>query len=291
MPQETWRINCYFHGFCIFVYHCAPKISSRVFFVSRKLDWSFQIPAIRGDIPLLWNQFGNHMKRLMLGLIAWAVLNGPVSAQGAPVVVELYTSQGCSSCPPADAMLHDLAQLDGVIALALHVDYWDYIGWKDEFADPAHAKRQRSYAAVAGRRSVYTPQMIINGTSDIVGGRKAEVLDVIARHAAVPPMVHLDVQRAGDVLTIKARLRGPAPGPMVVQMLRFQPMRKSRITRGENAGKLLEYANIVQDLRILTGWDGHDAFTFDTEMTGDLPAVVLIQGARMGPIFAAQVVR
>ena len=84
-------------------------------------------------------------------------------AQQQPVVVELYTSQGCSSCPPADAMFAELKDRKDVIAIALHVDYWDYIGWKDEFGHPAHADRQRAYAAKAGRRSIYTPEMVVHG--------------------------------------------------------------------------------------------------------------------------------
>jgi hypothetical protein len=226
----------------------------------------------------------------MFGLIAALLLAGPLRAQGAPVVIELYTSQGCSSCPPADAMLHDLAEQSGVIALALHVDYWDYIGWKDEFADPAHAKRQRGYAAVAGRRSVYTPQMIVNGTTDIVGTRPDDVQDAIARHAAVPPLVTMTAQRAGQDLTIRAQVVGPAPGQMMVQILRFAPQRMARITRGENAGKTISYANVVQDLEILQIWDGHGDLELRTAIQGDLPAAILIQGARMGPIFAASIV-
>jgi hypothetical protein len=99
------------------------------------------------------------------------ILSAPSLAQDRPVLVELFTSQGCSSCPPADALLHKLARRDDVVALALHVDYWDYIGWKDTFAKAAHSARQRAYAREAGRRMVYTPQMIINGADHVVIGR------------------------------------------------------------------------------------------------------------------------
>ncbi|MEL6315991.1 MAG: DUF1223 domain-containing protein, partial [Pseudomonadota bacterium] len=132
--------------------------------------------------------------------VGWAA---PAAAD-TPVVVELFTSQGCSSCPPADALLHELAKRDDVIALALHVDYWDYIGWKDEFAHPDYAKRQRGYAIEAGRRSVYTPQMIINGVTDIVGARPMELSKAIAEHAAAPKALDLTLDRAGDVVTISA---------------------------------------------------------------------------------------
>ena len=104
---------------------------------------------------------------------------------GGPVVVELYTSQGCSSCPPADAFLaRELANRDDVIALALHVDYWDYIGWKDDFADPQHTDRQRDYARAAGQRTIYTPQMIIAGKDHVIGSHPAEVKKLIRAHAS-----------------------------------------------------------------------------------------------------------
>ena len=102
-------------------------------------------------------RFSNILTAAFLGLTAGVAL--PVAAEQRPVVVELYTSQGCSSCPPADVMFNELAERDDVIVIALHVDYWDYIGWKDEFGDPAHADRQRAYANTAGRRSIYTPEM------------------------------------------------------------------------------------------------------------------------------------
>ena len=102
--------------------------------------------------------------------VVWLGLSGPVLAQGASgVVVELYTSQGCSSCPPADAYLEELAQEPGVIALALHVDYWDYLGWKDEFANPDFTDRQKTYATANGSNTIYTPQMVVAGTDMVEG--------------------------------------------------------------------------------------------------------------------------
>jgi len=96
-----------------------------------------------------------------------------------PVVVELFTSQGCSSCPPADAFLNDLSRRDDVIALSLHVDYWDYIGWEDPFATPESTNRQRRYAPVLVERSVYTPQMVIDGAAHEVGSKRKAVTRLI----------------------------------------------------------------------------------------------------------------
>ena len=110
------------------------------------------------------------MNKTVFAFVAFLLsLAIPATAQENPVVVELFTSQGCSSCPPADALMHDLAAREDVIPLALHVDYWDYIGWKDPFGNPAHADRQRAYAAAGNRRTIYTPEMVVGGVTDIVG--------------------------------------------------------------------------------------------------------------------------
>ncbi|WP_415920202.1 DUF1223 domain-containing protein [Tateyamaria sp. SN6-1] len=231
------------------------------------------------------------MKNLIpLAFAAVTALTSTVAVAQSPVVVELFTSQGCSSCPPADALLHDLAERDDVIALALHVDYWDYIGWKDEFADPAYAKRQRGYAIEAGRRSVYTPQMIINGETDIVGARPMELSKVIADHLKQPSPVDLNVTRDGDRVRIQATATD-ASAPYIVQMVRYTPAREARITRGENAGHTLTYANVSEGWKILTQWDGTVALDLTADAPGDKPVVVLIQMGPHGPIEAAAQLR
>lgn len=230
------------------------------------------------------------MKKLIPFLLAALSLAGtPVAAQS-PVVVELFTSQGCSSCPPADKLMHDLAERDDVIALALHVDYWDYIGWKDEFAVPANADRQRGYAMQAGRHSIYTPQMIINGVTDIVGARPMELSKAIAEHASRPSPVALRVSRSGTAISIAA---DPVTieGPMTVQMLRYQPERTADIKRGENAGHVLTYANVTEDWQVLTEWNGAAPLSLEANAEGENPVVVLIQQGKSGPILAAAQLR
>ncbi len=226
------------------------------------------------------------MKHLLSTILAaWMAFTVTASANG-PVVVELYTSQGCSSCPPADKLFHQIAQRDDVIALSLHVDYWDYIGWKDEFADPAHAMRQRDYARKAGRRSIYTPEMIVNGMTDIVGARPIELAEAIMAHKDKGTAKHLNLARADGSLTVSSEPMATG-GPFVVHMLRYQPAREARITRGENAGHTLSYANVVEDWTVLGQWDGRTPLNLDTPVTGDAPVVVLVQGQRKGRIFAA----
>ncbi|MEO0745645.1 MAG: DUF1223 domain-containing protein [Pseudomonadota bacterium] len=231
------------------------------------------------------------MKKLIpLAIAAATSLTAVQALADQPVVVELFTSQGCSSCPPADALMHDLAERDDVIALALHVDYWDYIGWKDEFADPDYAKRQRGYAVEGGRRSVYTPQMIINGETDIVGTRPMELSKVIAEHSARPETVKLDVARDGDTLNIAAEAHG-ASGPFLVHMVRYTPERTAKITRGENAGHTLTYANVTEDWKILAQWDGATMLEMTAAVTGEKPVVVVIQQGQHGRIHAAALLR
>ncbi len=203
-----------------------------------------------------------------------------------PVVVELFTSQGCSSCPPADELMHELANRDDVIPLALHVDYWDYIGWKDEFANPAHSDRQRRYAVVAGRRSIYTPQMIVNGETSIVGARGIELADAIQKHKARDTGVSVTIKRADGTLSISAKT-GNGPDDMVVHVLRYQPKRDVKILRGENAGRHIYYANVVEDWRVLTEWSGKRDLVTDMPVTGDAPVVVLIQEQGNGAILAS----
>lgn len=209
-----------------------------------------------------------------------------------PVVVELFTSQGCASCPPADAMIAELAARDDVIPLALHVDYWDYIGWKDIYADPAYTLRQKAYAQAAGRNMIYTPQIIVNGLDDIEGARPMELADRIIAHRARPAMVVLHAMREGQTLRLKARALDALPdGTFLVHLVRYAPSRHTRITEGENAGRNLDYANVVEGWQVLDEWDGQAPLDLSADLPGPSPAVVLIQREGPGVIVAAARVR
>ncbi|MFD2738839.1 DUF1223 domain-containing protein [Sulfitobacter aestuarii] len=218
---------------------------------------------------------------LILGL-AGALWAGP-----RPVVVELYTSQGCSACPAADALLAELAPRGDVIALALHVDYWDYIGWADLFAVPAHADRQRAYAKAQGRRMIYTPEMIVQGQSDIMGAKPEQLAAAIAKHRAAPQRVTLELHRENGALRINAQGDPGLEGTFDVHLLRYSPARSVRIERGENAGRLLKYTNVVEGWRHLAGWDGQAPLELTAQLAGDKPVVVLIQRHPAGAIVAA----
>ncbi|WP_238364693.1 DUF1223 domain-containing protein [Mesobacterium pallidum] len=217
--------------------------------------------------------------------LAGAIVGG-AGATERGVVVELYTSQGCSSCPPADELLARLSEKDGVIPLALHVDYWDYIGWTDIFGDPRFTKRQKKYAHVAGRRMIYTPQMIVSGTDHVVGTHPMDLADLIDMHEERPVPVSLELTRDGDALTITLETVAPL-GPTMVQLVRYLPSKEVKIKRGENAGKTLTYTNIVTDWQALGDWDGEGRDAIEAQVTGDLPIVVIVQKPGPGEIVAA----
>jgi hypothetical protein len=248
---------------------------------------------VAAKVEVMGNQGGTQAMTVFVRRLAASVLSTcllvamPLSAEETmPVVVELFTSQGCSSCPPADELMHELADREDVIALALHVDYWDYIGWEDKFADPAHTERQRAYAIVAGRKSIYTPQMIVNGQDSIVGAKAMHLADAIQAHKGKDGGVSLQLSRDGDVVTVKAHDR-KGHDKMVVHMLRYLRDREVNITRGENAGRQMRYANIVQGWQVLGKWSGDEDLLLQAPVTGDEPVVVLIQEEKQGPILAA----
>ncbi|TNF23178.1 MAG: DUF1223 domain-containing protein [Rhodobacteraceae bacterium] len=230
------------------------------------------------------------LSALALGLAGLTQPGGAQAQDGAsPVVVELFTSQGCSSCPPADRLLHQLAMRDDVIALALHVDYWDYIGWKDTFALPRHTARQKGYARAAGRRMIYTPQMIINGTDHVVGNHPMDVSDLIALHEARQQPVELEVVDSGSGHLVTARAAGAVEGEMRILLVDFEPVATVEILRGENAGQTLNHANIVRGWTELGRWDG--AGEYRARIDDDGSAAVLVQAAEFGAILAARQLR
>ena len=138
------------------------------------------------------------------------------------VVVELFTSQGCSSCPPADRILGELAEDDNVIALAFHVDYWDYLGWKDEFASAAHTKRQRAYAHAKGERTIYTPQIVVGGIDHAVGSRGMKVAKLVQKHSEQRLPENVELQRNGGTVSVRATSTEALPN-VVVQLATFSP--------------------------------------------------------------------
>lgn len=203
------------------------------------------------------------------------------------VVVELFTSQGCSSCPAADKFLGTLTEDDDIIALSLHVDYWDYIGWKDTFAQPKFTQRQHAYANNIKARSVYTPQIIVGGDERIVGSNRNEVLAAIKQHEKAPDVAKLEISRKGDTLHIQAQALKNIPDDVIVQLVRFIPSVEVDIKRGENAGLKATYHNIVNSWEAVAKWNSSLPLNMSLEVTGDEPIVVLLQQKGPAEIVAA----
>jgi len=237
-----------------------------------------------------WNY---QMRRIVsASLGALMAMTGAVAAQETqvgtrPVVVELYTSQGCSSCPPADEILAAMAADPSIIALALHVDYWDYLGWKDDFASPQFTSRQKAYAKAIGDRMIYTPQMIVGGVDRIVGSRPAEILEAVRTHAALPVTVRLTARRDGDTLHIRAEAVEPQNRPLRIDLVRYLPSEKVAIERGENAGVTMTYTNIVTNWDHLADWTGAEPLELEVPLGGGAPVVVLVQSEGPAEIVAA----
>lgn len=223
---------------------------------------------------------------ILLTAMTFSVIGQVASAKDYPVVVELFTSQGCSSCPPADKMLGELGKRDNVIALGLHVDYWDYIGWKDKFAHAAFTERQKGYARSFGSSTIYTPQMVINGSKDVVGNRGMDVADTVQEYAAKGMIVPLDLSRTGTVLRIQAPAQS-GMGNADIILVRYTPEETVSIPRGENAGKSLTYTHIVTEWRDIGDWNGQSALSATVDVSGTAPVVVLVQAKNHGPILAA----
>ena len=173
-----------------------------------------------------------------------------------PVVVELFTSQSCSSCPPADRLLGKLAQEDGIIALGYHVTYWDHLSWKDTLSDPAFTQRQYDYSEEAGRRNVFTPELIVNGRTSLIGSREGQVREAIEQ--ARQDIVALQVQ-----FDDAGRLRVDLPAfakdqkQLTLSIIAYGPLHEQQIERGENAGRSVAYINPVRQIdQVNLPWSG-----------------------------------
>lgn len=222
---------------------------------------------------------------------------GPIGSP--PVVVELFTSQGCSSCPPADALIGAMSDEPGVLTLSWHVDYWDYLGWADVFARPEHTARQEAYADAAGERGVYTPQIIIDGQDTLLSLHRAALMAMIDEHAARPPAIMVTAAADGEVHVIDLTPRVAVPGGVEIALVRYLPHRSVQVKAGENRGRTIDYRNIVVDSELLARWpareplrltvrpgnDPNEAYPADT-----LHAILVQQalaGGEPGPILAA----
>ncbi|QND16373.1 DUF1223 domain-containing protein [Rhizobium leguminosarum bv. trifolii] len=205
----------------------------------------------------------------MIPLIAGVVLSGPLQAEdGTPKgVVELFTSQGCSSCPPADAAFRKLVNQGDVIALAYHVDYWNYLGWADTLSSKENTERQYGYAKTMGRSNVYTPQAIVNGRGHLAGADLNGINSQIDTYSSEGNGLTVPISAAmrGDELEIKI---GAGQGKANVVMVYFDKEKTIDVEKGENSGQKISYLHSVTNVETVGMWDGKA-----TSLT--LPASVL----------------
>ena len=240
---------------------------------------------------------------------ALAVLAGAAGARAGvarPVLVELYTSQSCSSCPPADALLAKLTARKGLIAMSLPITYWDMLGWKDTLASDANTQRQKAYAAAMGRGGVYTPQIIVDGVTDVVGSRADKVeaaikaAELARDEAAETPAksaawsVGVDLSRTPQNLHVAiagapATARGKSEA--TIWVFRLRSSATVHIAAGENKGRTMTYRNVVNDIQDVGQWNGR-AVALDLPHAGaKVPphdgVVVVVQQGGYGRVIGA----
>jgi hypothetical protein len=233
-----------------------------------------------------------------LAALAFALLSGaslaepPKPAAKANAVLELFTSQGCSSCPPADALLSEYGKRPGVVTLSFSVDYWNYLGWHDTLSSPANSERQREYARARGDGKVYTPQVVVDGVTHVNGSNEAAI-EMALRDSGEqlgPVKVPVDMHAEGDTLVIGV---GGAPESSdkraaTIWLAIAKKEETVSITRGENRGKVLSYFHPVRELTPIGMWKG-EAMTLklplkDLKAMGGDCLVALLQVENVGPI-------
>ncbi len=230
------------------------------------------------------------VSRLPAAIALFALFGASALAGEQKVVVELFTSQGCSSCPPADRLLGELAADKNIVALSLPVDYWDYLGWHDTLAKPSHSQRQRGYSEQRGSAEVFTPQMIVNGVTQVVGSDRSAIEKACTKASKEKPVNVTLKKNSGNV---EIEVSGGSGSPAAIWLLSVAQEKPVMINRGENRGKTITYHNVVREFRKLADWNGtpikqsiglHDVGS-DTDMIA-----ILVQPGSMekpGPIRGA----
>ena len=234
--------------------------------------------------------------RLCAPLAIAALLFASARAGEAPsVVVELFTSQSCYSCPPAESFLGELVEHADIVGLEFHVDYWDDLvygsagRWKDPFSDAAYTQRQRSYAGRIPGAQVYTPQIVIDGRTQTVGSRRDRVLRLIERARAAPKAARVSVRAApsgGFTVTVEA---AGGDGDAQVLLARYDLRHVTEIEAGENKGKTLTNHHVVRELRRLGEWKGErmELPVTDLRLAPGQGCAVLVQASGQGAILGA----
>jgi hypothetical protein len=232
-------------------------------------------------------------RRNVLALGAAAALTRPALAGARrPVIVELFTSQGCSSCPPADAYLQTLLGKPGIIPLSYHVDYWDYLGWRDTLGNADYSQRQYDYASSRGDKNVYTPQTVINGREHFVGSQKSMVSGGIASAQANTAADWIDVSMTENKTDVMIEIgAGSASAEATLWLMAYAPAVSVEIKKGENAGNTITYNNVVRKMVPAGMWHGEKA-SLVLPRSSVIPEdckgwVALLQTGKVGPVIGA----
>src|SRR3954471_7429493 len=234
------------------------------------------------------------ISRLSGALGVCAVVAIAPQAQADPrAVVELFTSQGCSSCPAADKVLGELAKDPNVIALSLPIDYWDYLGWKDTLADARFTARQKAYSRARGDRDVYTPQVIVNGSANVIGSDRAKIEGAIdtTKKAEAVMSVPVSMSLSGKEINVSVAASNKASGAKhgevwICAVSKAVPI---AIGRGENRGREVTYHNVVRNLLKVGDWNGSSAGSWTVPLENisregvDAAVVYVQEGSRDNP--------
>jgi hypothetical protein len=238
------------------------------------------------------------LRRLAVAVLLSAVGAHAVAAQSAPItVLELYTSQGCSSCPAADVLFKSYVERPDVLALSFSVDYWDYLGWKDTLASPKFTERQRGYGKSISNGQIYTPQMVVNGVRHVVGSSRSDVDAALAAAtgSSAAQAFKVDARQVDGGISLQVAtapaspLLQPATG--VVWLVRVISRVPVAVKRGENSGRALTYFNSVRDIAQVGEWTGKSTTirlpSSAAPLGTDERYAVLIQRANQGPLLGA----
>lgn len=239
-----------------------------------------------------------YVRHILAVLAAIAVFGAVVSGVAAdsekPVVVELFSSQSCSSCPPADALLGRLETDPDLVTITWPVEYWNYLGWKDTLAKRAFTHRQKAYKKALGERFIYTPQVIVNGRRDAVGNKEKKVMEAIEAAQTGDRLVPVSLRQQGDQVTISIGA-GDGAADTGIWLIPTRSQKDVAILGGENKGRTITYTNVARDIRKIGDWQGapQELRISVTEIQSDDSdgCAVLLQEGHSGPILGgAQIV-
>ena len=232
--------------------------------------------------------------RLLACLLMAPMMIGAARADPSPIVVELFTSQGCSSCPPADKYLGELAKRPDLLPLAFHVEYWNYIGWPDPYSKPWATRRQRDYSARLKQRFVYTPEMVVQGESEAVGSER-ETVEALIRAAAAKRLPHPELtlhwRSDGALIADLGDGKSPPGEPATVWLVGYDSLHTNPVLAGENEGKVAWDHNAVRSFRRLGSWAGWSEQLVvppdEASKLSNYAVAVLLQLDGTGPILTA----